>query len=53
VVSLCLLGYWFGNQPIIKQNLTAVILLIIAISVSPGFFAWLRTRRQARASPPL
>jgi membrane-associated protein len=52
VVSLCLAGYWFGNQPIVKQNLTAVILLIVAISVSPGFFAWLRARRQARALPP-
>src|SRR5918996_4376886 len=53
VVSLCLAGYWFGNQPIVKNNLTAVILLIVAISVSPGFFAWLRSRRQARVSPPL
>jgi membrane-associated protein len=53
VVSLCLAGYWFGNQPIVKNNLTAVIVLIVAISVSPGLFAWLRSRRQARASPPL
>jgi membrane-associated protein len=47
VVSLCTLGYWFGNQPIVKNNLTAVILLIVAISVSPGVIAWLRSRRQA------
>ena len=46
VVSLCTLGYWFGNQPIVKNNLTAVILLIVAISVSPGVIAWLRSRRQ-------
>ncbi len=51
VVSLCLLGFWFGNQPIVKNNLTAVILIIVAISVSPGFFAWLRSRREARAAP--
>jgi membrane-associated protein len=44
VVALCLLGYWFGNQPIVKNNLTAVILIIVVISVSPGFFAWLRSR---------
>src|SRR5687767_8444202 len=49
VVSLCLAGYWFGNQPIVRNNLTAVILIIVALSVSPGVFAWLRSRRQARA----
>ena len=46
VVSLCLLGFWFGNQPIVKNNLTVVILLIVAVSVSPGFIAWLRSRRR-------
>jgi membrane-associated protein len=46
VVSLCLLGYWFGNLTIVKDNLTAVILLIVAISISPGVIAWLRSRRQ-------
>jgi membrane-associated protein len=45
VVSLCLLGFFVGNQPIVKNNLTVVILLIVAVSVSPGFFAWLRSRR--------
>jgi membrane-associated protein len=44
VVSLCGLGYFFGNLPVVKSNLTAVILLIIAISVSPGVFAWLKAR---------
>jgi membrane-associated protein len=47
VVSLCLLGFFVGNQPIVKNNLTVVILLIVAVSVSPGFFAWLRSRRAA------
>jgi membrane-associated protein len=46
VVSLCLLGYWFGNLSVVKNNLTAVILLIVALSVSPGVIAWLRSRRQ-------
>ena len=39
-------GYFFGNLPIVKQNLTAVILGIIVISVMPGFFEYLRHRRQ-------
>jgi membrane-associated protein len=48
VVSLSLLGYWFGNLPLVRENLLAVILVIIALSVSPGFFAWLRARRAPR-----
>jgi hypothetical protein len=30
----------------VKNNLTAVILLIVALSISPGVIAWLRSRRQ-------
>jgi membrane-associated protein len=38
-------GYFFGNIPLIKNNLTAVILVIVALSISPGVIAWLRSRR--------
>jgi membrane-associated protein len=48
VVSLCLAGYWFGNIPQVKSNLTLVILIIVAISVSPGVIAWLRSRSVQR-----
>jgi membrane-associated protein len=44
VASLCVAGYFFGNQPLVKENLTIVILLIVAVSVSPGAIAWLRSR---------
>jgi membrane-associated protein len=44
VGSLCLAGYWFGNLPWIKSNLTLVILLIIAVSLLPMVFAWMRHR---------
>ena len=44
VVSLCLAGYWFGNLPAVKENLTVVILVIVAVSISPGVIAWLRSR---------
>jgi membrane-associated protein len=53
VVSLCLLGYWFGNLSVVKNNLTAVILLIVALSISPGLIAWLRSRRAIRPVPPM
>jgi membrane-associated protein len=48
VVSLCLAGYWFGNLPKVKENLTLVILIIVALSVSPGVIAWLRSRSVQR-----
>ena len=48
VVSLCLAGYWFGNIPQVKSNLTLVILIIVALSISPGVIAWLRSRSVQR-----
>ena len=47
VVSLCLAGYWFGNLPLVKDNLGFVILAIIAVSVSPIVVEYLRGRRRA------
>jgi membrane-associated protein len=44
VVSLSLAGYWFGNIPQVKSNLTLVIIAIVAISISPGLIAWLKSR---------
>jgi len=49
VVSLCLAGYFFGNIPLVKQNLSIVIVLIVLVSISPGVIAWLRSRRTAGA----
>jgi membrane-associated protein len=44
VFSLTLAGYWFGNLPVVKNNLSFVILGIIAISVVPIAAGWLRSR---------
>lgn len=44
VVSLTLAGYWFGNLPWVKQNLTLVILTIIAISLAPVAAAWVKSK---------
>jgi len=49
VGSLCLAGYFFGNIPAVKNNLTIVILVIVFISVSPGLIAWVRARRDRSA----
>ena len=51
-VAVCVSsGYFFGNQPIVKNNFSLVILAIIAISVLPAAFEYLRHRYAARHSP--
>jgi membrane-associated protein len=45
VGSLCLAGYFFGNIPVIRNNLTLVILAIVFLSISPGILAWLNAKR--------
>ncbi|MGQ0656079.1 MAG: DedA family protein [Betaproteobacteria bacterium] len=44
VVSLCGAGYFFGNIPAVKNNLTIVIVLIVLASITPGIVAWARSR---------
>jgi membrane-associated protein len=46
VVSLCTAGYFFGNIPAVKNNLTVVIVVIVLISISPAIFAYLKSRLQ-------
>jgi membrane-associated protein len=41
-------GYFFGNIPIVKSNFTVVIMVIIIISVMPGFIAYARQKFIAR-----
>jgi membrane-associated protein len=50
VFSLTLAGYWFGNLPIVKNNLSLVIVGIIVISVLPMAIGWLRSRLAAARS---
>ena len=40
-------GFFFGNIPWIKANLTWLILAIIAVSLAPLAIAWLRSRKHA------
>lgn len=42
VLSLTFAGYWFGNLPWIKQNLSLVIVGIIAVSLLPLAVGYLR-----------
>ena len=44
VGSLVLAGYLFGNIPVVKQNLTLLILVIVVLSLLPAGMGYLRHR---------
>jgi membrane-associated protein len=48
VTSFVVLGYFFGNLPVVKENFTLVIFAIIFISIAPGLFAWARHKLEQR-----
>ena len=47
VASLCLAGYWLGNLPWVKQNLSVLILGIVAVSLLPAAIGYVRHRAAA------
>ena len=49
VGSLCYAGYFFGNIPWIRGNLTAIIVGIIVVSLLPLVYAYLRSRMSRAA----
>lgn len=42
--SLVLLGFFFGNVPVVKQNLIWAILFVIFLSILPGLIQYARHR---------
>jgi membrane-associated protein len=44
VVSLCLAGYWLGNMPWVKANLSLIIIGIIVSSFIPVGIGYLKSR---------
>ena len=45
--SLVFAGYFFGNLTFVRENLSAVIVGIVLLSLSPGIIEYLRARRGA------
>jgi membrane-associated protein len=45
--SLTYAGYFFGNIPFIKKNLSLVIVAIVLLSIMPGIVEFLRKRARA------
>jgi membrane-associated protein len=46
VMSCTLLGYFFGNIPIIKENFSTVLIIIVFISVLPAVITALKSRKK-------
>ncbi len=46
--SLTLAGYYFGNIPVVKNNLTLIILAVIMLSFLPALIGFLRHRLMAK-----
>lgn len=51
VGSLSMLGYLFGNLPIVKKYFQLVVLGIIFLSILPGIIEFVRARRGAGETP--
>jgi membrane-associated protein len=48
IVSFLLLGFFFGNMPVVKENFSLVILAIIILSILPGVIEFFRERKRLR-----
>jgi membrane-associated protein len=48
ITALVLLGYFFGNIPVVKKNFSIAILAVIAISMLPGVIEYLKHRREQK-----
>ena len=48
IASFVLGGYFFGNMPMVKSNLTLVIGIIIVLSILPSIFEVIRHRKASR-----
>jgi membrane-associated protein len=53
VISVTTAGYFFGGIEIVQKNFSAVVLMIIIISIIPAIVEFLRARKHARVSDSL
>lgn len=50
IISFLGLGFVFGNIPVIKDNFTYVMLVIIVLTILPAVFAGIKTKRDMKKS---
>lgn len=51
IVSFTVLGFFFGNMPVVKKNFTLVIFGIIILSIMPAVIEYVRTKMQKGEKP--
>ena len=44
-------GYYFGNIPIVKNNFSLTVVVIIILSILPGVIEYFRHRKQSKIQP--
>jgi membrane-associated protein len=49
--GVTLLGYWLGQIAFVKDNIEAILVLVVLVSVVPLGIEYLRSRRRAKAGP--
>lgn len=50
IASLALAGYYFGNIPVVKNNLTLIVVAIIVISLLPALREFIRHRKGGQSA---
>jgi len=50
IASLTVSGYLFGNIPVVKNNLTMIIIVIIVISLLPALLEFIRPRKSRQST---
>ena len=50
VILLSGAGYWFGNNPWVRKNISAVLLGIIVVSMLPMLFGWIASKTGAKGA---
>ena len=48
VVGLTLAGYFLGNIPLVKDNFSKIVLLIIVVSVLPIVYEFIKAKVQSK-----
>jgi membrane-associated protein len=52
VVSMTGIGYFLGRIPGVREHIEVVIIIVVVLSVLPGFIAFARERRKKRQTAP-
>ena len=51
--SMLFIGYFLGSYiPGVDQHIELVIVIVVALSLSPGIIGWLRSRSRSEVSSP-